>query len=226
MPDYDLQEQGCRIIFRVTPQMFDLAVPAEVLAATTAYDPRAENCKGFKLDANGNVVGIEIRYFEDPTSKYRITNITLIDQIQAGGRQSVKCDVRDKFGGWAGDLPMLAWPYPDAYKALPPGNPNNEHMLYSIFTPPAVGPLGFYVADSTGKRISDWCYGWGLPGGGGGGIHIGGIVSFVERSTSDGGDGGSGGDGGEEPPTSGDALAVMTRVAVALEAFNSHMGVK
>jgi hypothetical protein len=187
-----------------------LKVSCGLIFAAAYFDPRAENCKAYR-EENGLVTGVELVYVEKPAAKYRLVQVLLIDEAHAGGRHTAKVNVQLASGAMAGDVPFLAWPFPTPHSALPPGNPNNEHMIYSTYSPPAIGPLGIYVGKGTTPDVdSDIVYGLGLPFN----RHISYSLSFVERAGVD--------PEPPDPPTpAGDALE---RIADAVERLTVHLG--
>lgn len=140
-------------------------------------DPRAENCRGFKVE-DGLVTGVELEWRENPTTRFRLERVNM---FRAGDTTVAKYAVYDKAGKLILSAPvMLAWPWPDLEQALPSGNPNNEHMISGgPFNPPTVGPLALYVADAAGKLDSDFIGGLGLPFK----QHVCFDVVFAERET-------------------------------------------
>lgn len=182
-------------------------------------DPRADNCKAYKTTANGEVAGIETVVIEHPTTRFRLARAEIIPELTngIGGPTVVKFNVLSANGIPLGDPVLMAWPYPAPTGHATCGNPNNEHTTTSAFTPPALGPLGFYVADGVGNVVSDEIYGFGLPNK----HHISAVITFQERggSTSDGGSGGSG--------SYGDLSVIVdaiTAIADRLNQLATHLG--
>lgn len=124
-------------------------------------DPRAENCRGYATEG-GLVTGVLLEHVEKPATRYALKSVRM---FRAGDTTVAKYAVYDKDGYLQTSAPvMLAWPWPKLEKALPSGNPNNEHMISGgPFEPPTVGPLALYVADAAGKLDSDFIGGLGLP---------------------------------------------------------------
>ncbi len=146
-----------------------------------ANDPRASNCRAFHVNASGKVDGIELVWQPVPTAKYACVSAQLITEDAAQGNTVVKVDIFDANGILTAERAMMEWPYggPLATDSpAGPGNTDNRFTTTSKYTPPAIGPLGFFVADADKQPISDHVWGYGLPGG----RHISGYVVFKERS--------------------------------------------
>jgi hypothetical protein len=150
-------------------------------APPMANDPRAANCKAFHMDASGRVDGIELVYQPVPSARYACIKAELIDEATAQGNTVVTVNVLDADGVLTAERAMMVWPYggpPAADSPTGPGNTDNRFTTTSKYAPPAIGPLGFIVADANKQPISDYIWGYGLPGG----RHISGRVTFKERS--------------------------------------------
>ena len=91
-------------------------------------DPRAENCRGFRVDDAGKVVGVELVHVRNPATPYELARVELLDEYTAGGGTVVKFQVLAD-GVATGERVYLAWPFPDSSNRLLPGNPNGEHMI-------------------------------------------------------------------------------------------------
>ena len=118
-----------------------------------------------------------------PSARYACVSAQLIDEAQAQGNTVVKVDVYDANGILTAERAMMEWPYggpPAEDSPAGPGNTDNRFTVTSKYTPPAIGPLGFMVADAAKQPISDHIWGYGLPGG----RHISGYVAFKERSST------------------------------------------
>jgi hypothetical protein len=185
------------------------------LAATTT-DPRAANCRGFQVDSRNQVVGIELVVVRIPSAPYELYRAEMFDPYTSGGNAVVKCVAVDVNNVEVGEHIVKAWPFPDLNGEDSPagsGNPNNEFEISSKFDGAhgVIGPLAFHLVDAKGAIISDVIGGYGQVAGYG---HIGGRVTFKQRSASDP-------DETPDPVPDGDAL---TRIAVAIEALATHLG--
>lgn len=143
-------------------------------------DPRASNCIAFHVNAAGQVDGIELVYQPVPSARYACVAAQLIDEAAAQGNTVVKVEIFDKDGIPTAERALMEWPYggpPAEDSPVGPGNTDNRFTTTSKYTPPAIGPLGFFVGDASKQPISDHIWGYGLPGG----RHISGYVAFKER---------------------------------------------
>lgn len=132
-------------------------------AMATVVDPRGANCRGFELDGNGKVSGIQLVFVEKPATKYRLVRVNMLDEASAAGNTVATFSVLDGEGIEAAEKVYLAWPFPDCNNRALPGNPNRQHMIMNGFNPPNIGPLAIYVGDDQGNPISDIIGGLGLP---------------------------------------------------------------
>ena len=126
-------------------------------------DPRAENCRGFTVNAEGKVTGVYLEVQPVPGARYALLRAELIDEVAAQGNIVATCAVLDANGIQTAENVYLAWPYPNMTDKALPGNPSNQHMITNGYTPPEVGPLALYVGDANGAPISDIIGGLGLP---------------------------------------------------------------
>jgi len=161
------------------------------------FDPRHENCRGFRFDANGKVVGINLEYRERPAARFYLKSVKLLDEYEAKGNTTATVYLYDKDGlpteelvllgyPWTGDLPVA--------NLLSPGSASRpvQHVIASPFDAAAgvIGPLCIFVADRAGNPISDVIGGLGLPGyidprtKQGGGVHVSFVATFMERGTA------------------------------------------
>lgn len=133
-----------------------------VAAQTT--DPRTDNAKAFHTNSAGLVDGVELVYQERPWTTYQIVQARLVDEQSAAGNVVAKFVVVDCNGVPLSENVYLAWAWPELLdgKSLP-GNQNNEHMIYTPYNPPDIGPLALYVGDAKGNINSDVIGGLGLP---------------------------------------------------------------
>lgn len=142
-------------------------------------NPLAENCLGFKTDAQGRVIGVQLGITKIDGAKYEIHSVRLRDEIEANGQTIAACYVYDTSGLPTGEQVRLTWPGskpPFADSGLP-GNPNNVHVIINPYNPPNQGPLALHVGGFNAP-ISDIVYGLGLPFN----RHISFDVVFKERS--------------------------------------------
>jgi hypothetical protein len=145
-----------------------------------ANDPRAANCKAFHLAANGKVDGIALVHQPIPSARYACVKAELIDEAAAQGNTVVTVNILDADGLLTAERALMVWPYGGALAEdapAGPGNTDNRFTVTSKYAPPAIGPLGFIVGDVSNAPISDYIWGYGLPGG----RHISGRVTFKER---------------------------------------------
>jgi len=123
------------------------------------------NCQGYKTDANGKVIGVQLGILPVAGSRYEVYSATLRNEYDAGGRREAYCQVLDKNGIKVGAVVRLAYPWsggPTFAHNLPPGNPDNTHPIINGYIPPNVGPLALYVGAPNAPE-SDIVYGVGLP---------------------------------------------------------------
>lgn len=149
----------------------------------TEGDPRAANCRGYHLDANGKVDGINLVWEPIPSARYACISAQLITEANAQNNRVVTVEVFNKDGIRTAENAVMMWPYgePEAEDSpAGPGNPNNQFTTDSTYPSAGgrVGPLGFEIIDASGKVISDKIWGYGLPDN----RHICGYVAFKERS--------------------------------------------
>lgn len=166
-------------------------------------DPRAENCRGFRVDGAGKVIGVELAYVPNPSTRYELARVELLDEYAAGGGTVAKCQVLAD-GVVTGERVYLAWPFPSLEQRLLPGNPNGEHMITNGYDAAQGqrGPLALYVGDAAGGVISDVIGGLGLPNN----RHVSYLATFRPRA------GAPSGPGADEA-----ALALQARIAAGVE---------
>lgn len=125
----------------------------------------AENCQGYKLDAAGKVIGVQLGILPVPGARYEVYSVSLRDEYNAGGRREAYCQVLDRNGIKTGAVVRLGYPWtggPTFANNLAPGNPDNTHPVVNPYTPPSVGPLAVYVGAPNAPE-SDIVFGLGLP---------------------------------------------------------------
>ena len=144
-------------------------------------DPRADNCKAYREDATGKVVGVELGIASVANSRYAVYSVRLRDEYQAQGNTVARCQVLDKNGVNTGIAVRMAWPGqgPTFQASALPGNPSNEHFVPNKYWPPDKGPLAFFVGGHNAP-ISDIVYGVGLPKG----HHVSFDIIFRERGST------------------------------------------
>jgi hypothetical protein len=182
--------------------------------AATLTDPRAANCRGFQVNGEGKVIGINLVHVPVPSAMYELARAELIDEIAAQGQTVVTAVVLNADGIQVAERVMMAWPFPNLNaedSPAGPGNPQNQFAITSKFPENVVGPLAFAVYDVAGSLISDVIGGYGQVLGRG---HISGRLTFKQRTNPDP-------DPTPDPVPDGDAL---TRIAVAIEALATHLG--
>lgn len=138
-----------------------------------------ENCKGFQLDANGKVVGVQLGIYAVTGSRYEVYSVRLRNEYEAQGNTVARCQVLDKVGVNTGRSVRMAWPWNGGTSfdgSALPGNPSNEHFVSNKFFPPNLGPLCLYVGAHNVPE-SDIVFGLGLPLG----HHVSFDVVFRER---------------------------------------------
>lgn len=181
---------------------------APVPTGSAPSDPRAENCRAFRMDGAGKVVGVELVHVPNPATPYELARVELLDEYAAGGGTVAKFQVLA--GGVAtGERVYLAWPFPELSNRLLPGNPNGEHMITNGYDAAKGdrGPLALYVGDAVGGVISDVIGGLGLPNN----RHVSYLVTFRART--------------DEPPgpgTGGAGDEALVRIAAAVERLAAH----
>jgi hypothetical protein len=123
-----------------------------------------DNCKAFRTDSNGKVVGVELGITKVENAKYEVYSVRLRDEYEANGQTVAACSVLDRNGVSTGEQVRLAWPgkQPPFEGSGIPGNPNNVHIISNGYTPPKLGPLAAHVGGFNAP-ISDIVYGLGLP---------------------------------------------------------------
>jgi hypothetical protein len=176
-------------------------------------DPRAQNCRAFRVDAAGKVIGVELEYVPVPSARYELIQVVLIDETEAAGQTVANFTVLDKNGVQAYERVWLAWPWPTMTDRSLPGNPNSQHMITNGYNPPDRGPLAMYVGDTGGNTISDMVGGLGLPFN----RHVCYYMTWRERGSVEP-------DPEPEPEPNGDYGAVLERIASALERLTTHLG--
>lgn len=124
----------------------------------------SQNCQGYKQDASGKVIGVQLGITLIPNSKYEVYSAELIDENNAGGNTVAICTVLDKNNVPTGEQVRLTWagsepPFADSGLA---GNGRNEHMIANGYNPPAIGPLALHTGGFN-QPTSDIVYGLGLP---------------------------------------------------------------
>jgi hypothetical protein len=149
-----------------------------------ANDPRAANCRKFMVDAQGEIVGIELVVKQSPSAMYECYRAEMLDPYHSGGNAVAKAVALDANNVEVAETIVKGWPYPtldgDGSPALS-GNSNNEWEISSKFeADKVIGPLAFYIIDTQGRIISDIVAGYGQAKGYG---HIGGRVTFRLRGT-------------------------------------------
>ena len=114
------------------------------------------NCRGFRVDDAGKVVGVELVHVPNPATPYELARVELLDEYAAGGGTVAKFQVLAD-GVVTGERVYLAWPFPELSNRLLPGNPNGEHMITNGYDAAKGhrGPLALYVGDAAGGVISD-----------------------------------------------------------------------
>lgn len=137
----------------------------ETRAAQSPAPGLDPNCRGFKVDAAGKVVGVQLGitpWTQD--RRYEIYSARLRDEYEANGQTIANCFVIDKNNIPTGIQVIMAWPgdRPPFDGNAYPGNPNNTHIIVNGYAPPKLGPLCLYVG-TPDNPISDILYGLGLP---------------------------------------------------------------
>jgi len=125
-------------------------------------DPRAPNCRALTQNAQGQITGVELQVVLQPTARYELIRVELIDEPSAQGNTVATCAVLTAEGIQIAQPVSLAWPYPDLANFALPGNPNNQHMITNSYAPPNLGPLALCIRENN-TIISDIVGGLGLP---------------------------------------------------------------
>lgn len=193
-------------------------------------DPRSENCRGFAVDANNKVTGVNLTYFPAPEAKYELIKAELIDEEAAQGQTVANVHVLDAAGlpqqvhcyiGW----PWQGWQYPNRFEDTGlPGNPNYpyQHMITNKYNPSGQGPLAIFIGDRAGNVLSDVIGGLGLPAG----RHVCFYLVFRERSAEQG----TGTETETETDNSellqkiADLAAQLGRIEGKLDRLSQHLG--
>jgi hypothetical protein len=177
-------------------------------------DPRDSNCKAYAVNAAGLVTGVELTYKENPSTKYALYRVNLVDEVQngIGGPTVAKYSVLDKNNIPVSERVYMAYPWFNYASYMLPGNPNNEHFVSNKYFPPELGPLAIFVGNEAKQPVSDEIGGFGLPVG----HHISFNLIFKER-------------GGTDPvtPPGGDNTNVLAAIAALdakVKALALHLG--
>lgn len=139
----------------------------------------AANCHGFRVDASGKVIGVQLGILPVAGSRYEVYGVRLRDEYEAQGNTVARCQVLDRNGISTGLVVRMAWPWNGGMNfegSALPGNPSNEHFVSNKYNPPNLGPLCLYVGPHN-LPDSDVVYGVGLPLG----RHVSFDVIFRER---------------------------------------------
>lgn len=175
-------------------------------------DPRAENCRGFRV-TDGKVTGVLLAVDERPAAQYELVRMELIDEVAAQGNTVATCEVLDKEGFQTAASVYLAWPWPNLTERALPGNQVGQHPITNGYKPDeGLGPLALYVGDAAGNVISDVVGGLGLPYN----RHVSFRATWLERDPAEPGDGGDGGDG--------EVVGLLLRIAEGIERLVRHLG--
>lgn len=146
----------------------------------SSNNPLAENCRAFKTDASGKVIGIKLGITPVANSRYEVYSVRLRDEYEAQGNTVARCRVLDKNNVDTGVAVRMAWPGqgPQFQESALPGNPSNEHFISNKFNPDhGVGPLALFVGQHNQPQ-SDIVYGLGLPAG----HHVSFDITFRESA--------------------------------------------
>lgn len=171
-------------------------------------DPRDENCRAFRVDASGKVVGVELGITTVENARYEVYSVRLRDEYESGGQQIAACRVLDVHGINTGIQVRLTWPgsQPPFEDSGLPGNPNNVHVITNGYSPPKLGPLALHVGGFNAPT-SDIVYGLGLPNN----RHVSFDVVFREK-------------GAITPPPSGDLEGRVTALEVSVADHEQRIG--
>lgn len=140
----------------------NIDVMAFAQSSAPGLDP---NCQGFKVDAAGKVIGVQLGITPwTQNRRYEIYSARLRDEYEANGQTVANCFVLDKNGIPTGIQVIMAWPgdRPPFEGNAYPGNANNAHVIANGYAPPKMGPLCLYVG-TPDNPVSDILYGLGLP---------------------------------------------------------------
>lgn len=148
-------------------------------------DPRAANCRGFKIVGNGKVIGVELDVVIRPDQPYELVHVGLIDEYSPQAAQAIATSKVYGVDGQPEHIPVsLAWPWGDRGTAgltnfAEPSNDKNEHPITNAFDPSSQekGPLALCIRDSQNNIISDVVGGLGLPLG----HHVSYVVTWSRR---------------------------------------------
>lgn len=183
--DYDIDGEVAQRLadhYATNPGVGPVVVePEEVKEeSVSSNNPLAENCREFRTDSSGKVVGIKLGITPVVNSRYKIYSVRLRDEYEAQGNTVARCKVLDKNNVDTGVAVRMAWPGqgPQFQESALPGNPSNEHFVSNKFNPEhGVGPLALFVGQHNQPQ-SDIVYGFGLPAG----HHVSFDITFRERA--------------------------------------------
>lgn len=126
---------------------------------TNINDPRAQNARRHWSN-NGKVLAVHLQVHVLPDKLYRVTDVKLIDENEAGGNHYA-CVFQQGgsarvglFMGYGGGLSF------DGHLDHAPGQ---EVIIDGDFDPPDLGPLAIALIDDQGNIISDVVASLGLP---------------------------------------------------------------
>ena len=125
------------------------------------YDPRDPNCR-FHSPDNEPVTGVWLTYHPVKGAKYKLENVRLVNEYEAGGRHFITVLQPD------GLQVALATGYqgnPDRFDAAIPHSPGADLILDGHGEPPNLGPYAVYLMDGQGNRVSDVIASFMLPRG-------------------------------------------------------------
>lgn len=126
---------------------------------TNVNDPRAQNARRHWSNG-GKVLAVHLQVHVLPDKPYRVTDVKLIDENDAGGNhyarvlQTSGSERVALFMGYGGGLDF------DGHLDHAPGQ---EVIIDGDFNPPDLGPLAIALIDKDGNIISDVVASLGLP---------------------------------------------------------------
>ena len=126
---------------------------------TNVNDPRAQNARRHWSN-NGKVLAVHLQVHVLPDKPYRVTDVKLIDENEAGGNHYARVLQQGGsarvglFMGYGGGLDF------DGHLDHAPGQ---EVIIDGDFNPPDLGPLAIALIDEQGNIISDVVASLGLP---------------------------------------------------------------
>jgi hypothetical protein len=141
---------------------------------TDSADPRAQNARRHWSNG-GKVLAQHIQVHTQPQKLYRVTDVRLIDELEAGGNHVARVnqiggsEMVGLFTGYNGEI--------DHFDDVIRHAPREEVVIDGGFMPPNLGPLAIALIDASGMIMSDVVASLGLPGN----AHVCYVITFERR---------------------------------------------